>query len=542
MLIGHVSDEDYVALPGVAVEVARDGETIAVAHSTASGAIHADVEPGEYELVLAHDGHGSKRVRTRLPREAPLRLLSDGPLGYAWPKWVRAPQSSELRVHAAEPFKVDLWRYGQVREHVGLLGWFDEHGPRAMRQILPDADVTQTGAQWNRCGYTSPGHVRHVPAPERSGLYYFHVTLESGAFTSFPWVVAPRAATADVAVLASTNTWNAYNAFGGRSNYINADGLPPRPTVNARQDLARYVHGNEATHAAPNRRYPPLSFDRPEPACRIDPHADAGDPAPGRVASSLAPGLWRLLAWLEREGYDHDLWADAHLHSGALDLDAYRVLVLDMHPEYWSRTMYEKVKAWVRRGGRLAYLGGNGIDCEVEFHGDAVRHLTCQSGEPEEAGFESRFHRTVEPASSLLGVTFTHAGEGTAAPYEVRDAEHWAFSGTGLAAGDRFGGDTLHERVPGGASGHETDKRTAHTPAGARLLAKGLNPDGGGAEMIHFELPGGGAVFSVGSMTYVPSLLVDRQVSAITRNVLDRFLEPAPPGGNASGITVEAGS
>ena len=41
---------------------------------------------------------------------------------------------------------------------------------------------------------------------------------------------SPRPATpgAPVAVLASTNTWNAYNNFGGRSNYINADHLPER--------------------------------------------------------------------------------------------------------------------------------------------------------------------------------------------------------------------------------------------------------------------------------------------------------------------------
>jgi len=41
-------------------------------------------------------------------------------------------------------------------------------------------------------------------------------------------------------VLASNITWNAYNNFGGRSNYIHADHLPPTPTVNARSELPRY--------------------------------------------------------------------------------------------------------------------------------------------------------------------------------------------------------------------------------------------------------------------------------------------------------------
>jgi hypothetical protein len=55
-------------------------------------------------------------------------------------------------------------------------------------------------------------------------------------------------------------------------------------------------------------------------------------------------------------------------------------------------------------------------------------------------------------------------------------------------------------------------------------LAKGLNPDDGGADMVMFETPGGGAVFSVGSINYVAALPVDEQIGQITANVLRRFL------------------
>jgi anaerobic glycerol-3-phosphate dehydrogenase len=79
-------------------------------------------------------------------------------------------------------------------------------------------------------------------------------------------------------------------------------------------------------------------------------------------------------------------------------------------------------------------------------------------------------------------------------------------------------------RCPGGASGHETDKVSASSPQGIRHLAKGLNPDDGGAEMTIFESPSSGMVFSVGSINYVASLPVDEKVSKITSNVLRRFL------------------
>jgi hypothetical protein len=113
----------------------------------------------------------------------------------------------------------------------------------------------------------------------------------------------------------------------------------------------------------------------------------------------------------------------------------------------------------------------------------------------------------------------------TGAPYVVRDASHWAFHGTGLQNGDTFGDLSLHERVSGGASGHETDKIMPSGPE-ATVLAKGLNPNNGGADLVTFRLEKG-FVFSTGSITWVSSLFPDEKVSRITRNVLDFFLKDA---------------
>src|SRR5690606_10708508 len=126
-------------------------------------------------------------------------------------------------------------------------------------QITPDGDYSQTGAEWNKFGYADPILKQFVTAPERSGLYYFHARTKSGLYTSFPWIVAPEKPTCKLAVLASNITWNAYNAFGGRSNYINADQLPAVPIVNARQELHRYTDADCVNYAMP--AYAPLSFE-----------------------------------------------------------------------------------------------------------------------------------------------------------------------------------------------------------------------------------------------------------------------------------------
>jgi hypothetical protein len=105
----------------------------------------------------------------------------------------------------------------------------------------------------------------------------------------------------------------------------------------------------------------------------------------------------------------------------------------------------------------------------------------------------------------------------------VLDEKHWALVGTGLRNGDLFGEKTLHERVPGGASGHETDKISKNSPKNVQRFAKGANSDDGGADLVSWEI-GRGAVFSVGSITWVSALFTDPKVSLITRNVLERFL------------------
>jgi N,N-dimethylformamidase len=538
MLLGYVSDERYVALAGVDIELVGHSGSFAT-RSRASGSIHADIEPGRYEIVLAKDGYGAKRVTADLLAERPhhFRLLKDDLLGYAWPKWVRVGERSEFRVHSDTAYKIELWRYGWKKELLRPIGWFDEHGPRATIQITPDGDYTQTGVMWNKFGYSSPHHKQFVTAPERSGLYYFHAKSESGRFFSFPWIVAPNRPRAKIAVLASNITWNAYNNFGGRSNYIHPDKLPLTPTVNARLELKRYTDPQHVNYDAAD--YAPLSFDRPEPINQVPEGVQATDPIGGRAACHLAPAEWRLLAWLERERIDYDYYAETQLHFGQLDLDAYRVLVISTHPEYWSRHMYDRVKSWVfDRGGQLVYLGGNGLNCDVEFLGeqtciyrnDDERRLrptdpvgNALRGVPTAEHYESRFQLRHESEASLLGVVYDPRGIMTAAPYRVVDAAHWIFEGTGLREGYFFGEKSLHERVPGGASGHETDKISKSSPPGTRLLAKGLNLDDGGAEMVINESAGRGAVFSAGSITWVSSILVDDAVSQVTRNVLTRF-------------------
>jgi N,N-dimethylformamidase len=526
MLVAYVSDERYVAMADVILEFEGAAGSFE-ARSRATGSVHADLPPGTYRVTLQKSGFGAKSVNVEIAHgQTPhqFRLLSDGLLGYAWPKWIKAGARSEFRVHSVEPYQLSLWRYGFKKELIRSLGWFDEHGPRATMQVTPDGDYTQTGVAWNKFGYVNPALHQYVVAPEQSGLYYFHASTAQGAAFAFPWIIAPRKPTGAVAVLASNITWNAYNNFGGRSNYINPDRLPPTPTVNARLELKRYTDPDAVTYDTDE--YAPLSFERPELINHIDLQTNLDDPIEGRAACHVAPTEWRLLGWLERQRFAYDYYAETQLHDGTLDLDAYRILIISTHPEYWSREMYFAVKSWIQeRGGKLMYLGGNGLNCEVEFVDSTT--VTYRNGDArtvKQEGYESRFHARVESEANLLGVVFSETGIMTGAPYRVSKANHWAFDGTNLSDGDRFGESSLHMRCPGGASGHETDKVSPSSPPNVVRLAKGTNVDEGGAELIYYESSSGGAVFSAGSIAWPSAISVDSAVSRITANVLNRFL------------------
>ncbi len=535
MLVGYVADEMYEAIHDVMIAFYRDGAHVTTVSSESTGAIRADVDPGRFEVVLAKDGYGKKRstIEVGEDRTHDLRLLHTRPLGYVWPKWSRSGETAEYRLHTPEDTRLTLWRYGAEKELIRKVTWHDEHGPHSCLQRLPDGDFVGEGVCWNEIGYElNDPHSQTVVAPERSGLYFFHMETVGGEFFAFPWIVAPKRPQARIAVVAATNTWNAYNSFGGRSNYVNTTGLPDRPVIEPRRELDRFQQAD--TWSAADEEYEPLSFERPCPFNSISPERSATDPIRGKEAAHTAPAEWRFLSWLERKEFGYDLYADRQLHDGTLGLDRYDILVVHTHPEYWSRAMYERVRDWVfEDGGHLLYLGGNGVNCEIEFVDETCMKVNNSTHNvPDvvhprdlpDGAYESRFHRRGESEGNLLGVVFTPSGIKTAAPFEVEEPDHWVFDGTGLEAGDRFGTGSLQERCPGGASGHETDKMSQFAPDGTQLLAEGLNPESGGAEMVLYETDSGGATFATGSITYPAALLVDEPTSVVTENVLDRFL------------------
>jgi hypothetical protein len=311
-----------------------------------------------------------------------------------------------------------------------------------------------------------------------------------------PVVVRPAAPREPLLVLGSTNTWAAYNEWGGASLY----------------------HWRRAD--APGR-------DRARVVSRLRPNP-AADPDRGEY--HLARGLVELVRWLEVSGYAYDLATDEDIHADPELFGHYRCAVTDPHAEYWTATIRAGLERFLARGGSLAYLSGNGVCWKTRAVDDGIEVIK-PSGVFADGEAGGSWADLGLSEAKLTGLAYTAWGRDTYAPFRVLRPGHWVFAGTGVVAGATFG-----ERGRfGAASGHETDKINRHTPKGVVRLARGCNPGGGGADMIYFERGDGGRVFAAGSITFTGALAEDRVADRLTRNVLDRFLADPPSAGRPGG-------
>lgn len=276
-----------------------------------------------------------------------------------------------------------------------------------------------------------------------------------------------------------------------------------------------------------------------------------------------------LVDWLEGQNIPYHVITDHDLHhSGSELLRTYKVMITGTHPEYWTSAMLAAVEDYHEHGGRQMYLGGNGyywvtsVDrerphvIEVRRGVAGTRTWTSHPGElfhssTGELGGLWR-HRGKSP-NQLVGVGFKAMGDGAPVPgYRRKEGSFnprasFIFEGIGK---DEIIGD--FGLVLGGASGDEIDcmDHANGTPSHTLLLAtaSGHSSDYMAvvedhifisditladqasrvcADMVYLETPNGGAVFSVGAISWCGSLShnnYDNNVSRVTENALRGLL------------------
>jgi N,N-dimethylformamidase len=383
----------------------------------------------------------------------------------------------EFKVHSPESnYSIEFIRFGKEREVLKIVS--DLHGKVQNYSSKSYKD----GADWKT------SYKFKIPENWKAGMYAARLFDKTDNEFYVTFIVKDNLEERkEIVVLASTNTWQAYNTWGGASfyRYLLDDGL--------KRSGAKVVN-----------------TQRPNPFA--SPIGDVGH---------LANAEKHILSWLEINNYEYNIVSDMDLHHNPKLLDNYSTLILNTHSEYWTSNMYDGLEAFLKKGGNLMYLSGNGVYWKTVINGDQLevrKDHSIHELNGEQGGLWLNLDR---PESSMTGIHYTSEGYDTYAPYEVKDSDHWIFNGTNLKNGDLIGEEGLNG---GGASGHETDKINQFSPNNLILLAKGTNEDGGGADMVYYDHPGGGGVFSTGSITFGGSLVIDSDLKIMVNNLLNKFL------------------
>ncbi len=413
-----------------------------------------------------------------------------------------------------------------------------------------------------------------VPDGMKSGCYAARVETDAGQ-DDIPFFVrpAPGAPQADLCVVIPTFTYVIYanhargNTTEGYLAKAAAWGARPwTPDSHPGFGLSTYNFHSDGSGICHTTRHRPILNLRPGYI----------SVANGFAASGLRhlPADLHLIQWLESRGLDYDVVTDEDL-DGADLLAAYKCVLTSSHPEYLTEGSLNAFHDYAhKRGGRLLYLGGNGFYWRIAKHPEldgvyeirraegGIRAWAAEPGEYWNA-FDGQYgglwRRNGRPPQALAGVGFTSQGLLQGSHYRRTPAsfapEHaWIFEGVEDEVIGDFGFSG------GGAAGYELDRADPKlgTPPNAVVLASseahqdhfvlvheeqlthvdtypGVAQTAGRrpeplirADIVYFDTANGGAVFSVGSITFCGSLPWnggDNNVSRMTENVIRAFLK-----------------
>jgi len=360
------------------------------------------------------------------------------PWVYAWPQSVTAGETVALRA-AGPPAEAEL-RIHRIGLHRDLV-W---SGNITLEPHDLPADAAANGCPWPDSATVD------VPESWRSGYYEVSLRTRAGFRHDALGFFVVRASSVDPSrplMALTTNTWNAYNDFGGRNLYSRGTRVSfARPMAPGLLKKPDGPGSRVAVVDAPDRAmHAHVTYVRDHGF--TDWAGSAGWP-------NAELGFVR---WAEQCGYEIDYAINADLERVPGLLDGRRLYLSVGHDEYWSWEMRDTVESFVRGGGNAVFLSGNTSFWQVRLEDDGATMI----------GFKDQFakdpvygtdrqhlltsmwsdHLIGRPENDMTGVTFSRAGYHRigkavgvgAGGYTVYRPEHWIFEGTETVYGDVIG-------------------------------------------------------------------------------------------------------
>lgn len=411
--------------------------------------------------------------------------------------------------------------------------------------------------------------VLEIPTDWTSGVYAALVSDGVGEDQIPFWVRAKAGEETAVLFLAPTNT---YMAYGNEISFL----VHEEKFGQAKDRPFEYDPGDQYLKGHPEIGISAYDLHRDGVGCMFSSRRrPIVNMRPG-YESWLSGGLRHfsadlvLIELLEREGIPYAVATDEDLDTeGIALLDRHRVVITGSHPEYPTEHELDSLLEYLDGGGRMMYLGGNGFHgtCCLSPYGRHVLELRRAHSDGPFQAPQGEQHYSFEPVPGgpwrnrdrapqrVAGIGYGAKGWAAGRPYDRRegvDDPRWNWVFEGVPDGDLIG-----EQSPLlGAAGDEMDRLDLGlgSPPQAVVLASAvgfsdfyqpaldevidMQPGLGGSEnpnvradMVAYQSPGDGGVFSVGSICWIGTMASDHfenHVARITLNVLRRFAAEGP--------------
>jgi hypothetical protein len=256
---------------------------------------------------------------------------SDAPdlLGFATDISVNHGETVHFKIKTDVPqYRLDLYR----------LGFYGRSGARYMATVRPSSGpstqpdcLADSATGLIDCGNWADSISWRVPSEAVSGIYLAKLVREDGIAgeSHIVFIVRDDENSSDVLFQTSDTTWQAYNAYGGKSLYDNV----PRGASRASK----------------------VSYNRP--------FTNAWTNSENWVFYTEYP----MVRWLESNGYDVSYFSGVDTDRYGHMIRTHKTFLSVGHDEYWSAGQRFSIEAAREHGVHLAFFSGNEMFWKIRW-------------------------------------------------------------------------------------------------------------------------------------------------------------------------------
>ncbi len=410
--------------------------------------------------------------------------------GYASKTSVNPDEVITFYVHSNTNYHISIFRMGFNN---GTGGTHIMNTKTIVTQQENTLPTTYTvGANWK------PSYTLTVPSNWKSGVYLAKLEDDKSHESYIPFVVKDKNPHAQLCILIASNTYQAYNEWGGKS---------------------LYGYNSTDKQAAIS-----VSFHRPYIA--------------GYGAGDFFRYEYSFIRWIDRQNYSTTYMTDQDIHNGLLNHATCKTLVIPGHDEYWTMQMRKNIENATKQKLNIALFNADIADWQIRYHPsnpEIMIGYKVQANNdpynythPELVTTKFRNPPVNMPQNTLFGIMYAGIPKKKFNDLYIVNDKSFLFKGTKLKNGDKIpdisGGEIESYDIKSNIKNVDI---IAHAPV-ILYEKKGF------ADVTWYTNPYGGHVFSAStffwnwaldSFGHKHLISENKDIQIITKNVLDAMVK-----------------